>query len=157
MRAHLHSLQQPRSSCIGIGGFVQQCGADALEQGLQLSRRPNHDQQQFRRDRFQQRGPALRRKSIGQACERLPYECEETPADDERQDGRIKECFDDLALAAWHLLDAVVALQLLEEQLDLSAERVRRADVLRRELLDRNVRDVEVMALRVLVSNPHHA
>ena len=143
MGAGLDGPEQPGATDIRINGFVQQVGTDAVEQALQLTRRARDDQEQLRCDGLEQGSPSLRGDPMGQALERLANEREEASADHERQDGGVEKGFDDVAIGARHRVDAVVALELFEEELHLPAERVRRADVLRRELLHGNVGDVE--------------
>lgn len=157
MRASLHRLKQAWTMGVGVDRFMLQSGPDALEELFQLAWRARDDQQKLGGDGLEHCSPALRRQPLGQLGQGAPDEREQASADDEREDRRVQERFDDLALAARHLIHPIVMLQLPEEQLDLPAEGMGRADVLGRELLDRDVRDVEVMPFRPLVPDSDDA
>jgi hypothetical protein len=118
VRSGLDCREEAGAVRVGIDRFVEERGADSLEEGRQFARGSGHDLEQLAREGFEQGGPPLDGDPVGDVWERRAHEREEATAHDEREDGRVEECLDDVAVAARHLVDAVVVLEFLEEQLD---------------------------------------
>mgnify|MGYP006886090730 FL=1 len=117
-----------------------------------VPQRRRSDREQFARDRFEQRCPALRRSPLRKLSQASSHSLEKCPARYQRYDCGVQQGLDDLRLRTRHLFKMVVALELFEEQLDLLPQGVGGLHVLGGELPGSDVRDVQMVLAGCLVA-----
>ena len=113
----------------------------------------NHQELELLRVGREQLRPSSRRSSFGEVAERTAYRSEEFAAHEQREYRGVDQRLDNRLAAARELVHSVSCLQLLEDQFDLPACAVGVADLLGCEHVDRDVRHVAMVLVRVLVEN----
>ena len=87
----------------------------------------------------------------------LGNQIKQRPTGDQRQQHCIHEDLDDVLLCRIELIEFVPRLQFTKEQLNLPAAAVDRCEITREKLASRQVRDVEMIVVGVLVADADDA
>ncbi len=147
----MNALQEQLSADIGVNGFITQKRKNSLPEKPAYTSRADKNEKDVPSRDMKNDCPTFHRHPVLQMLHSHGHQREQPTADGKCQDGGVDEGFDDVPLGARELLDAIAVLELPEEQLYRPANGIKGSYLLRRDRLDGDVGQVQVVALRQFV------